>query len=213
MIRWFGSRAPKEVQRQNKPPESQTSVHTSLAFNVVYHQLRKDRKFHVLDLGSACKQNIDFFAQFPCKVYIEDLYDTLASFDYLSPEDGFSYERIFDYLLPYRNDTHFDLILAWDLFNYLDREQFHHLVRHLRKFSRKGTVIFSLISTLKHLPEKPIQFRILDSERLLYETRSTVLRACPRYQQTDLDHILNGFRTCNSFLLRNGFKEYLFLSE
>lgn len=188
-------------------------MHRSLAFNVVYHQLRKDRKLHVLDLGPACGQNIEFFAQFPCKVYIEDFYNTLASFDYLAPEDGFSYDRIFDYLLPYQNGTHFDLILAWDLFNYLDREQFHHLVRHLRRFSRKGTVIFSLISTLKHLPEKPNQFRIIDSERLLYESCSTVLKTCPRYQQTDLDQILKGFRTCNSFLLRNGFKEYLFLSE
>lgn len=213
MIRWFDSWGTKETQEKANPPEGQTSVHPSLAFNVLYHQLRTDRKFHVLDLGSACKQNIEFFGQFSCKIYIEDLYNTLASFDYLAPEDGFSYDRIFDYLLPFTDNTRFDLILAWDLFNYLDRDQFHHLVRHLHRFSRRGTVIFSLISTLKHLPEKPNQFRILDSEKLLYESRSSVLRTCPRYQQTDLDQIMKGFRTCNSFLLRNGFKEYLFLWE
>ena len=157
--------------------------------------------------------NVDFFSQFSCKIYIEDLYHTLSSFDYFSPEDGFTYQTVFDYLLPYTQNTRFDIILSWDIFNYLERDEFKSLISHLGNFCNKGTLLFSLISTLKHIPEKPTTFRIQDQESLQYQAGSTVLRPCPRYQQTDLNHLMPHFRVCNSFLLRNGFKEYLLVYE
>jgi hypothetical protein len=103
--------------------------------------------------------------------------------------------------------------MAWDIFNYLERDEFQSLISHLGKFCHKGTLLFSLISTRKHIPEKPTTFRILDQESLQYHTESSVLRLCPGYQQSDLNHLMPHFRPCNSFLLRNGFKEYLFVYE
>lgn len=196
---------------EDSPVEPETSA--SLALNVLYEQLRHQRKYHILDLGPALGGNVDFFSQFSCKVYIEDFYRTLTSFDYLSPEDGVSYQAVFEYLLPYRRNTRFDIILSWDIFNYLERDEFKALIRHLGRFCHKGTLLFALISTSKFIPEKPTTFRILDQKRLIYETNSSVLRQCPTYQQTDLNELMPDFRVRNSFLLRNGFKEYLFARQ
>jgi hypothetical protein len=74
-------------------------------------------------------------------------------------------------------------------------------------------VLFGLISTLKHIPEAPYQFKIIDSENLLYTQKSSILRPCPQYEPSDLSELMPNFRICNSFLLRNGFKEYLFLCD
>lgn len=208
---WLPSWGSREVEAPPEEPRTRPNVHTSLAFNVLIHQIQPGRKSHILDLGPALGANVDYFAQFSCKLYIEDFYRTLTSFDYFSPEDGFSYEAVLEYLLPFRKSTRFDIILFWDLLNYLERDVFEHLVRHLSQYCTSGSLALALISTLKHIPEKPMNFRIVDSHTLSYESNSTVLRPCPRYQQTDLNHLMPDFRVCNSFLLRNGFKEYLFL--
>lgn len=212
-MRWF--RWPQPVESKDAPATGElvSQEHTSLAFNVLYHQFPKERKFHILDLGPASGANLEFFSQFSCRLYFEDLYATLSSFDYFSPEDGFSYAAVFDYLLPFAGKTRFDVIFSWDLFNYLEKEELRHLMRHLSRFCNRGTILFSLISTLKTIPEKPNRYQILDPQRLLYVVNSSVMLDCPRYQQSELDHLLPNFRVGNSFILRNGFKEYLFLYE
>ncbi|MGH9341341.1 MAG: hypothetical protein ACRD1R_17535 [Acidobacteriota bacterium] len=205
----FGS---KSAQALEESAELVSDGHTSLAFNTLVHQCRADRKYHILDLGSAFGENVEFFSQIRCRLYIENFYKTFSSFDYLSPEgDGPSYEKVFEYLLPFPKGTRFDIILTWDLLNYLDRKEFRHLIGHLGHYCQPGTLLLALISTLKHIPEKPINFRIINQEKLLYQNTSTVLRACPHYQQTDFNHLMPDFRVCNSFLLRNGIKEYLFV--
>jgi len=213
MNKWVSPVGVKSKQEPIDLSSSEAEASTSLALNVLYYQLRYEKKYHILDLGPALGANVDFFSQFSCKIYIEDLYHTLSSFDFFSPEDGFTYKAVFEYLLPYTQNTRFDIIMAWDIFNYLERDEFQSLISHLGKFCHKGTLLFSLISTRKHIPEKPTTFRILDQESLQYHTESSVLRLCPGYQQSDLNHLMPHFRPCNSFLLRNGFKEYLFVYE
>ncbi len=212
MKQWFSGLGlkSKEEPMEDSSPEPETSA--SLALKVLYDQLRLQRKYHILDLGPALGANVDFFAQFSCKVYIEDFYRTLTSFDYLS-EDKLSYQAVFEYLLPNQKNTRFDIILGWDLFNYLERDELQSLILHLSHFCHKGTLLFALISTSQYVPEKPTTFQIVQHDRLLYQTNSTVLRQCPRYQQTDLNKLIPNFRVSNSFLLRNGFKEYLFSCE
>ncbi len=212
MKQWFSALGlkSKEEPIEDSSLEPETSV--SLALKVLYDQLRHQRKYHILDLGPALGANVDFFSQFSCKVYIEDFYRTLTSFDFLS-EDELSYQAVFEYLLPYQKDTRFDIILGWDLFNYLERDELQSLILHLSHFCHKGTLLFALISTAQYVPEKPTTFQIVKHDRLLYQCNSTVLRPCPRYQQTDLNQLIPNFRVSNSFLLRNGFKEYLFSCE
>lgn len=211
-MKWFGSQVqhPPETRKEQ---QAESTVQTSLALNVLYHQFRQDRKYDILDLGPPLGKNVDFFGEFSVKLYIENFFETLSSFDYLSPEDGISYRAVFEYLLPFPSHIRFDLILSWDLFNYLEREEFKHLIQHLSRFCHRGSMIFALISTKHHIPEKPTTFRIVDSHNLHYQINSSVLRTCPRYEQTDLNSFMPHFRVCNSFLLRNGFKEYLFLYE
>ena len=93
MKQWFSGLGlkSKEEPMEDSSPEPETSA--SLALKVLYDQLRLQRKYHILDLGPALGANVDFFAQFSCKVYIEDFYRTLTSFDYLS-EDKLSYQAV-----------------------------------------------------------------------------------------------------------------------
>ena len=210
MLRWASEDEVKRSASTTEPPQGESQTYSSLALDVLFHQLRQRRNYNILDLGSAFGANVDFLSQFSRRIYIEDLYQTLISFNFFSPEDGVNYADVFEYLLPYRRETCFDVILAWDLFNYLEPPEYLHLTRHLSKYCRTDSFLFALISTHKHIPEKPTNYKIIDQQTLLYEKSSTILRSCPRYEETDLRRLMPDFRVCNSFLLRNGIKEYLF---
>jgi Methyltransferase domain len=128
-------------------------------------------------------------------------------------EEGASIADRIGGLLGFPDDTRFDAVLAWDLLNYLDRREMAALDEQLVRFCRPGAVLFALISILKQIPAEPMRFRILDQERLAYETRTTGTRPCPRYAPAELTELLRGFRLDRSFLLRHGVQEYLFLRE
>mgnify|MGYP007088488856 CR=1 FL=1 len=157
-------------------------------------------------------QNIDFCSAFCQKLYIEDFYCTLSSFDFLSPEDGLPLDIVYQYLLPYKAGTQFDIILAWDLFNYLDELEFRELMVHLGRFCRPNTLLFAFISTCKSIPERPAKYSIVDTETITSQKLSNIIRPCPQYQETQLNKLMPEYQVLNSFLLRNGFKEYLFSS-
>ncbi|MFZ0427170.1 MAG: hypothetical protein WAO20_03565 [Acidobacteriota bacterium] len=212
MSAWF-RRWEKKTAAATAEEAPESSVQKSLALNTLFHQVKEGQKYTILDLGPPVGENVEFFSRYSCKLVIEDLFETVTSFDFLSPEDGFSYEKVFSYLLPYQKTCRFDFILAWDVLNYLDRDAFRNLMVHLGKFSRRGTLMFSLISTNRHMPETPHRFKIVDQESLMYVNQSTVVRDCPRYESTDLSHLMPNFRVANSFVLRNGYREYLFSYE
>jgi hypothetical protein len=210
MITWLSEH---HTAATTVPPQRESRVYRSLALNTLCRQFRPERRYKILDLGAAFGANVDFFSQFSCEIYIEDLYQTLTSFDFFPPDDELGYADVFEYLLPYRLETRFDVILAWDLFNYLEQEEYLHLTRRLSEFSRPGSRLFALISTRKHIPDKPINYKIVDRESVLYEGTSTVLRPCPRYEQSEIQRLMPSFRVTNSFLLRNGVKEYIFTRD
>ena len=210
-MRWSLLRSP-EPGPAPEPTLPEAEVHSSVGFNIAYNQMRGRRKLSVLDLGSAYPSNLQFLSQSfrSLHIEIENLYETLSSFDFFDPREPRSYDAVYRYLLPYAEETRFDLILGWDLFNYLEELELTSLIRHLDRFCHPGTLLFSMISTNRYIPEKPIRFQVINSERLRYEYLSSLLRPSPRYHRADLNRMMPRYRLFSSFRLRNGFKEYLF---
>jgi hypothetical protein len=210
-LSFFSKEPPAEPAEQPQPPKG--IPQRSLALNALVQQFRGEKKYHVLDLGPADGPTIEFFSRFRCRLYIEDLYDTLNSFDYFSPEDGFDYDVVFRYLLPFPRELKFDFILAWDLFNYFDKDVLGSLTAHLTKHCRRGTILLCQIATQHHIPELPYRIRIVDDETIEYIPQSEVMKEAPRYEVGDLARLLPGFRSLSSFVLRNGYREYLFFFD
>ncbi len=194
------------------PPEAEPEVHRSLAFSALIGGIRADHKLQVLDLGPAVGTNVEFLSRFDCKLYIEDLYSALAGRSPAGAEDEARPQEI-EELLPLPESANFDVVLAWDLFNYLQRDELRRLMRHLTRFCRPGAVLLAFISIQKQMPAQPIRFRIVDEANLLYEQRSAHQRPAPRYASYDLGEMLEGFRIDRSYLLRHGIQEYLFVRE
>ncbi len=110
-------------------------------------------------------------------------------------------------------DHTYNVILAWDLLNYLDLPAVSGLIDYLGGFCRNGTVIFTLIFDQKEMPDGITVYQISDESHLQYEYAGSAMRACPRHQPRALAGAMKRFQTADSFRLRHGVIEYLFEYE
>jgi hypothetical protein len=208
---WTLTRASKA--ERVAPLQACAEVHRSLAVQALLDDLRGEGGRRVLDLGAASGINVEFLSQFASRIQIEDLYGTLVAAGFpresTEPDDPFPFPA----LLPFAEGSLFDVVLVWDLFDYLDRANIGALVRHLHSFSNRGAYLLALSSTLKEIPARPIRFRFLDRQTLRYERDSDEMRAAPRYTPRDFTQMMAGFRVQHSFLLKHGVQEYLFVRE
>ena len=113
--------------------------------------------------------------------------------------------------LPISDLGPFDLILAWDLLNYLTGEQMAVLGKQLARICRRESLVFALITNAKEMPVQPIRFRIIDNDTLSYTIDSELGRPSPLFKEPDLNRWLPDFEVETSFLLRNGLQEYVLL--
>jgi hypothetical protein len=193
------------------PPPPSEAV-KSLGLKALRDELADRSGISILDLGGALGVNVAFWSQFSPAMQIADIWSSMPqpappSLEPVEPYSGWPP------ILALPDGAAFDVILAWDLLNYLDQQQVIGLVRHLSPFCRSGALLFALVFDQPQMSAIPMRFRIAGSEQLIYESRSTESRACPRHQPRDVQRMLSGFRTAHSFRLRNGIQEYVFEYE
>jgi hypothetical protein len=159
-------------------------------------------RFSVLDLGPASRDNLEFFGRNGVRLTVADLYR------------GFGRERrsseLISKLLRYDRSDHFDLMLAWDVLNYLTREELGALVASLGPHFRSGTLIHAFIVTAREMAPAPISYRIADGRTLIRQSTEGRPIRSPRYVEPDLLRSMPGLTVEHCFQLRNGMAEYLF---
>ena len=99
----------------------------------------EDQTLRVLDLGPARPANLDFFSRYGGHLTVADFYSGLrAARAATTNEDDERKVKAFAELLPFDKDTRFDLVLAWDLLNYLTPQEHHLLMTCLRAVLSRG---------------------------------------------------------------------------
>jgi hypothetical protein len=186
------------------------AVCKSLGLNALLDTMHGDRSYSILDLGPALKENVRFWSQFSCWLHIQDFYRSYRERKVaVVPEEELE-EAAFSVLLPFSDETVFDIILAWDLFNYFDLRELEVLVKGLSRWCSRGTRLFALISSLPNISVSPTMFRILNRTQMIHEIPTHETRPCPRHQPRDIARLMARFTVSCSFLLRHGIQEYVF---
>ncbi len=196
-MRWpfrWRSDADGAVASAAEPAAPPVELHRSPGWKALLQALPADRKLEMLDLGPAVPENIAFLSSRRVRLEIEDLFS--ASPPVLSPG------------LP-----RFDAVLAWDLFDYLDKATAQALAARLAADCRPGAWLFAMVCYQKEIPARPVRFKIADAETLAYTEIAPGSLPCPRWNARDLGRLLAGFRVHGTFLLRNGRQEFVFVRE
>lgn len=198
--------------RTPNPPETgeaEPRQHQSLALPLLIKRLEGGLRRRVLDLGPAVGGNVAFLAGLSCRVHIADLQQSLFPPGEARPAMGAeAFQALLDRDLPMGEG--FDVILAWDLLDYLEEGRIRLLSRNLARLCPAGSLLLVLISTRREIPDRPNRFEIVDSDHLAYEFENSLVRPGPQYKEPVLHRCLPEFEVESTFLLRNGIQEYLF---
>jgi len=192
--------------------QPEPAVHSSLGLQALCERLHALATCDILELGPVRSGNIEFWSRFSPSIYIADLRSSLP-LPVLTSEDSEFVDPDWVNLLGLPPDRSYDVILAWDLLNYMEIQAVSSLIRHLSRFCRPGTILFSLIFDQKQMPDAITVYHIADESHLRYECPNSQVRTCLRHQPRALAGVMTRFRSSNSFRLKNGVVEYLFEYE
>lgn len=203
MVNWTGgttvrSRAEAVPQALNAP-----------LFRSLVEPLESGERRVVMDLGAATNQTIELFSQYPCRLDIADLTNSLdqleAQFD---DEDGL--KAAVEALLPRRQEEPVDIILCWDILNYLSRPVLKTVMSSLAARARPGAQAHALIYySDTHMPERPGLFVPMPDCSLVSNDAGPATRKAPRYTPDDLTRAMRSYRIERAMLLGNGMQEFL----
>jgi hypothetical protein len=187
--------------------EPQPPLYRSPTLKALVSRLSSETSYHILDLGVASGANVEFFSRFSGRLQIADLPDTLAS-ERLRAMVRSDPAAAFRRLLPVTWEK-FEVVLAWDVVNYLSRDEFRCLAEHVAGLCRPGALMFALISTQKEMSGLPQNFKIVDEQTLQLQPQTTAVRASPRFPPAEVEKLMSGFSVVQSVVMRHGVREYL----
>jgi hypothetical protein len=152
---------------------------------------------------------VEFLSRFSCRLQIADLPEALAS-EKLRPLLTADPAAAFRRVLPVARQP-FDVVLAWDVLNYLTREQLGCLGAHLGSLCRPGALVLAFVSTTKEMSSVPLVFKIVDDQTLLLRQQTIAVRPSPRFLPAEVGRLFSGFAVVQSVVMRHGVQEYLFV--
>ncbi|MEJ2109949.1 MAG: hypothetical protein P8Z37_08555 [Acidobacteriota bacterium] len=187
-------------------------MHNSLGLQALCGLIRESDPCDILELGPVRSRSVEFWARLNPSIFVADLRSSLP-LPVLRSEEDEVLEPDWGGILRIPQERTFDVILAWDLLNYMAIADISSLVRYLEDFCRSGTLLFYLIFDRKEMPADIAIYSVIDPSHLAYEHSGTETKECPRHQPRALLSVMSNFNTVESFRLRNGVVEYVHIYE
>lgn len=166
----------------------------------------------VLDLGAASTPMLSLLGRSRCRVEIADLPDE-GGIDRLNSDlspDGLV--ALAASLLPkHRSDEAVDLVLCWDLLNYLKPNAMSALMSTIAARGRPGMLAHALIVySERSMSARPGRYVPTEDLKLLDRSSPAAMIAAPRYSPEFLGSNLGKFAIEHARLLGNGMQEFVF---
>lgn len=201
---------PFRSESPETPRAGPTRFHqSSLALKSLLHSLEGSSRPSVLDLGVATSENLAFLCSLGARLSIADLYRSLLPLreQLEAAEDP---RTLFDDLVPGDPSWPYDVVLAWDVLNYLKPEEIAWLATSVGRRSKPGAVMLAFIASSGEIPVRPATYHIVDGETLSVGAPAPRKRPAPRYPEPLLLRLMPGVSVESRFQLRNETVEYLF---
>lgn len=179
--------------------------------------LRAGGRQVILDLGPAQTATVRLFNRYNCRLDIADLATALDVLNSLE-EPGLLQEQA-EILLPTHGGKATDIVLCWDLLNYLQRPALTAVMSRVAARSRMGTLVHALIVySSKRMPTQPGIYMPCDNPGGDNENidhlaiMSTTSEECnaPQYTPDNLMRCMQGYQIERAVLLSTGMQEFLF---
>ncbi len=168
-----------------------------------------DRPWEVLDLGAPNQQNLMFFGRRSAHYGIEDLHRSLEPV-----RRGLEYDldkaAALEGWLRFEADRRFDLVLAWDLLNYLPRGLLELIDERLAPHCHPRTEFYALLAMEEKIPAQPGRPTVIDDETIRLDGwEGPRTRSWDRHTTTVLTDSMPHWTIDRTFLLKVHMHEVL----
>ena len=195
---------------EEAPPEPQGPLfetYSSPGLDEALRGVPDDGSCKVLDLGPSVADNVEFVSSFASYLQIVDAIDRSPAAD-TAEGAGFgrlsTLQSLFD-----QHRRSFNLVLVWDVLNYLSTDQAERLIQAVAELCLPNARLHAIVFATDTMAAVPNRYRIVDSARLTYEPGTTELRGVPNLPPAAVEKLLKGFRVEHSFVLQHGVHEYV----
>lgn len=159
-------------------------LHKSPGLAAVYNEIKSSQRNRVLDLGPMVAANFSFFSQLSCKIHFENLDEFIQEYGKLSTQNLIY--RLERYLLAHKEGEKFDVILSWDIFNYLELEAVQALLEKLKQHCKPDTLLHMFKYVSEDIPVLPRKFSIKDTQHVAIDTVDMRKRHVPQHNTSQL---------------------------
>lgn len=187
-------------------PDTDESEYRSPGLQLIFERINSGDKVNILDLGPPLSSNVEFFSSYPCRLYIADWLQSL-------PLDGgcwakhSTFSPLYSELFTFEKSDQFDVILGWDIINYLGEEDIRRFSRFIAAHTKANALCFFSLATQKHMTVQPARYRISREDSLCCQHAECDMCLSPRFTQSRLLELMQEFQAHRSFLLQNGCQE------
>lgn len=189
--------------------ETRYRLKSPLLFGAL-QSLNPETRVELLDLAPANPSLLDYFSPFHCKLFLPGYREQLLALrvDDEIPEQSLP-DKFSEGISLTSGNTALNLLLLWDLPNYLDQKVLSGLSVYLSQFCTRQSILHCYIHTRQSMPALPGDYRLTPEHTVMVEMSAPWTAASPMYHQALLNKIFSPFQVQRGMLLANGLQEYL----
>jgi hypothetical protein len=200
---------PMLAVNQTTEQEARYRFKSPLLFGVL-SDLDPEIQCGILDLTPANFNLVEFFNHYRCKLHLPGCRDEILK---LAPEttDSRATLRLLKRCIPLRASDKgtLDILLLWDLANYLKEQTLAALISYLTPYFSEHAIVHAYIHTHQTMPTYPGEYRLSQDNHVIIDNHSSGTMSSPMYYQELLHKVLAPFRVDRGMLLANGLQEYI----
>ena len=190
--------------------ESGLEVNSPILFELL-NIFQQENYYEILDVFPASQSIVDSFSDFHCKLYLpgcgNELY-AMKSDQYDTPNKLHrAFVTQFGFYKKHRSSL--NVILLWDLPNYLDKQIMTALVDYLIDHVNEEVKLHFYIHTRQQMPSSPGVYSILPGAKVWLENNAESTIKSPLYFQESLQTLFQPFKVIRSMQLSSGLQEYI----
>lgn len=137
-------------------------IHRSPALEALCYLIKKLGHSSVLDLGHAGSGCINLFGSLHCRLQIEDLNRYIKTGILTRPKSD--YDPVNEVVSGLSSETQYDVVMMWDLVNYMQLDELSGLFHKLRDCSKPNTLVHCLYYTSDLIPKVPRKINVRDNQ-------------------------------------------------
>ncbi len=177
--------------------------HRSPGITAIYNAVKSNQKNSILDFGPCISKNLLFFSKLGCHFYFENFSDQIAYYPKKGAEH--TYLTNFNELLDgVSSGKKFDVVLLWDLLNYLSLPDIVQVLNRIEAYLRPNTLVHTINYVGAKSPATPGRFELNDQYNVSVSFQEFEEAKRVRLTTADMLRSVPQFAILRSFLKREG---------